>query len=273
MQSSASGTAVESTPPVVESQLPAPDPAGLHPQEPLPVGHAQLWVLRPDAVDLPPLLRAAERLLTPEERARRDRFALEEPRVAFVLGRGMVRTSLARCTGVAPGQVRLRIGPHGRPELDGESGSPPVRFNLTHTRGLVACALARAARVGVDAEDLDRGLDHGAIARRHFAPAEVEQLRGLSGEPLRRRFFALWTLKESYLKARGEGISLGLSRFAFRLDPIRLELEPGLDDDPSAWQFELLEPSPRHLVAMSVKRGRQPDLEVAVREVRMFSTE
>lgn len=258
---------------MVDPQSPAPDPAGLRAQEPLPVGQAQLWVLRPDTVDLAPLLAAADLILSPEERARRDRFRLDEPRVTFVLGRAMVRTRLAGCTGVPPERVRLRIGPHGRPELDDESGSPPLRFSLTHTRGLVACALARATDVGVDAEDLGRGLDLDAIARRHFAPAEVEQLRGLAGDHLRRRFFALWTLKESYLKARGEGISLGLSRFAFRLDPIRLELEPGLDDDPSAWQFALLEPSPHHLLAMSVKRELQPDLELAVREVRSFGGE
>ena len=95
-----------------------------------------------------------------------------------------------KCAGVPPRQVPLRIGPHGRPELDGASGSPPVRFSLTHTRGLIACVLARTTDVGVDAEDLGRGLDLDAIARRYFAPAEVDQLRE-EGEKLIRAIAAL----------------------------------------------------------------------------------
>ena len=255
---------------MIDPQHPAAEPAPPLAEEPLPVGQAHLWVLRPGEVDLAHLLAVADRLITPEELSRRDRFRLEEPRTAFLLGRAMLRTRLAPCAGVPPRQVPLRIGPHGRPELDGASGSPPVRFSLTHTRGLIACVLARATDVGVDAEDLGRGLDLDAIARRYFAPAELDQLQALEGDDRRRRFFALWTLKESYLKARGEGLSLGLSRFAFRLDPIRLELEPGLDDEPAAWQFALLEPSPRHLLALSVRRERQANLELVMKECRSF---
>jgi len=253
---------------VTDREQASADPSAVDPVEPLRPNSAELWVLRQGDLDAKAMLPVAERLLSDQERARRDRFRLDEPRTAFVLGRALVRTRLARCLGVPPQRVRLRIGPHGRPEVDGPSGSPPVRFSLTHTRGLIACVLARATEVGVDAEDLGRGLDHEAIARRHFAPAEVAQLGGLAGDEQRRRFFALWTLKESYLKARGEGLSLGLSRFAFHLDPIRLVLEPGLDDDPEAWQFALLEPTPRHLLAVSVRRERQPDLELVVRGCR-----
>src|SRR6185436_18685723 len=95
---------------------------------------------------------------------------------------------------------------------------PRLHFNLTNTRGLVACAVSVAhAEVGVDAEALDRSGETVAIADRYFSTEEVRALRALPESAQRQRFFAYWTLKESYIKARGLGLRLPLDQFSFRL--------------------------------------------------------
>ena len=71
------------------------------------------------------------------------------------------------------------------------------------------------------------------IADRYFAPEEVASAARAADEKQKQRFFEYWTLKESYIKARGMGLSIPLERFAFHLeDPeqIRLTIDPGLQD-------------------------------------------
>ena len=64
----------------------------------------------------------------------------------------------------------LRANPYGRPEIQVEQGVPPLRFNLSHTTGLVTCAVTRSADVGVDVEQTTRQGDLGAIAPSSCAP-------------------------------------------------------------------------------------------------------
>ena len=105
---------------------------------------------------------------------------------------------------------------HGRPEiLDRPAGVPDLRFNLSHTDGLIACAVTIGREVGVDVEHVGRRLTHD-IAGRFFAPREVADLKSLPVAEQPRVFFDYWTLKEAYIKARGFGLALPLGDFAFR---------------------------------------------------------
>lgn len=100
----------------------------------------------------------------------------------------------------------LAAGPHGKPYLPGGE----ARFNLTHCRGLAACAVGQI-ECGVDAEPLGR--EPGAALRRVCAPAE--RLFVESAPDPGFAFFRLWTLKESFVKAIGTGLSYPLQDAAF----------------------------------------------------------
>ena len=132
----------------------------------------------------------------------------------------------------------------------------PLEFNLAHTRGLVACAVALGRDVGVDVEWLGRRGRTLEIAERYFSPSEVRDLRATPGPDRKERFFRYWTLKEAYVKARGEGLRLPLRRFSFHLDgpAVRVSFESD-SDDPRAWQFLIECPTPSHLLAVAVRRA------------------
>jgi 4'-phosphopantetheinyl transferase len=190
--------------------------------------------------------------MTPDERARFDRFRHDQDRMMFALGRAMARTLVGRTLGIAPGAWRWREGPHGRPEID--SPATDLHFNLSHSAGLVVCALARGRSVGVDVEHLDRRAPDRAIVPRYCAPAEAADVEA-RGEAWPARFLQYWTLKEAYLKARGLGIAVHLSDIAFTLDApggIRVAFERSLAGTDDRWAFTLTQPTPAHLLALAV---------------------
>jgi 4'-phosphopantetheinyl transferase len=138
----------------------------------------------------------------------------------------------------------------------------PLHFNLTNTRGLVVCAVSRVyENVGVDAESLEHAGETVAIADRFFSPRETRALRALPPPRQRERFFRYWTLKESYIKARGLGLALPLEQFSFLLDEgpaIGIAFDPALGDDETRWRFGQFYASPSHLVAVGVDTGSEP---------------
>jgi 4'-phosphopantetheinyl transferase len=239
-------------------------------EENLTPAEVHVWLVHPERVTGADVLASYHRLLSPDERSRHDRFAVAAARQAFLIGRALVRTRLSLYVDVPPARWVFQPNPHGRPEIVEPTLSTPLYFNLTHTRGLIACVVARLPAVGVDAEDLTRTLRDLAIAERYFSPEERNRLAGLPEDRRRGRFFAYWTLKESYLKARGTGLALGLSLLSFDVDqdPPRASFDPQLADDPASWQFALLRPDPQHLVALSLRRGRAGDLALRIRERR-----
>ena len=112
--------------------------------------------------------------------------------------------------------------------------------------------------IGVDVERLSRVTKPSLIADRFFAPAEVAALRALPEPQQRQRFFELWTLKESYIKARGLGLAIPLHQFWFAEpdgDPVAISFGPELPDDPHAWQFRLIERGPEYATAVGVRQA------------------
>jgi 4'-phosphopantetheinyl transferase len=162
---------------------------------------------------------AVERLrkhLSSDERERAKRYKFGNLRVDFTVARGFLREVLAGYLGEKPAKLRFRYQAHGKPEL--ESGAA-LQFNLSHAHRLALLAVTRCGRVGVDLEWMDRRVETDEIASRFFAPGEFASLKLLRGELRRQGFFAVWTRKEAFVKAAGEGISLGLDQFEVSVRP------------------------------------------------------
>jgi 4'-phosphopantetheinyl transferase len=207
-------------------------------------------------------------LLNDDERAREARFYFDADRERFVIGRALTRLQLSRFLGGDPRSWPLITNRYGRPELSSPA-PPPIGFNVSHTPGLIACAVTATTEVGVDVEFIERRLTHD-VAERFFAPSEVADLRRLSTDEQARVFFDYWTLKEAYIKARGMGLALPLAHFAFALRPralptIRFDAE--IDDDGETWQFAQSWPTDRHRLAVAVRRPPGRDLDVRIEAV------
>jgi 4'-phosphopantetheinyl transferase len=157
-------------------------------------------------------------VLNADEQARARRLRFDDKRRAFVAARGILRTILGRYLGLPPQQVCFSYNAHGKPEL-AVSQAAGLQFNLAHSGDLVLVALAHARPVGIDLERHHPVEAVGRLVDRYFAPAERAAFRQLPPEQWLPAFFAGWTRKEAYLKARGEGLTLPLNEFEVTLTP------------------------------------------------------
>lgn len=234
----------------------------------LPPDRIDLWYTFQDEIVASSLIERYHALLAPEEEEQRRRFVFAHLRHEYLVTRALCRGTLSRYAGVDPAAWEFVRNEYGRPEISAPALSIPLRFNLSNTKGLIACCVARGYDVGVDVENMDRPGETVRIAGDFFSTAEVRDLLALDEQRQRERFFEYWTLKESYIKARGMGLSIPLDQFSFHLGggEIRISFDPRLGDDPTAWQFELFRPSPQHMMAVGVRRGQRADLAIDARQ-------
>jgi 4'-phosphopantetheinyl transferase len=141
-------------------------------------------------------------LLDPRERERAARFHFVKHRDAFIASHAWLRTLLGRYLGADPAAVEFTFGKHGKPSIEGS----PLRFNLSHSGGIAACAVTRGSEVGIDIELIRPIPDLENVARRSFHPEEYCQLLALDERGRTAAFFRSWTRKEAYVKGLGDGL-------------------------------------------------------------------
>jgi len=126
-----------------------------------------------EARDTPHLARWRS-MLDPEELARADRYHFAADRNIYTAAHALARFMLSEATCLSTRTWRYVTGEFGKPALAAEFSKWNLHFNISHTRGLAACAIA-SQEVGVDVERSHRSIDLG-IARHYFAPEEVRIL-------------------------------------------------------------------------------------------------
>jgi 4'-phosphopantetheinyl transferase len=156
-------------------------------------GHAELWLFDLARLSLDPVPQGSGRAGALRARRIRQQF--------------MLRLLLGSYLGCPGRDIELARGERGKPVLAGRHSSSPLGFNLSHSDGWLAVAVARDRDVGVDVERervLPRAL---ALAERYFPAAEGRQLSGLDEPFLSRAFLELWTAREALVKAHGCGLA------------------------------------------------------------------
>jgi 4'-phosphopantetheinyl transferase len=195
-------------------------------------------------------------VLSADERAKAQRFRFVADRVRYIVRRGVLRTLLGQYLGSEPGRLRFRYGPHGKPFLNGELNRAGLRFNLSHSKGKVLYAITLDRELGIDIERIRTDADTQGVARRWFSPREASAMQDLAPELQRRAFFAGWTRKEAYLKARGEGLTYPLHVFEVTVRPDEPVVLLGNAQDPTEihrWRLADIPMGPGYAAAMVVE--------------------
>ncbi len=217
-----------------------------------PEGHADVWMAHVRSLS-DDQLRSCEAILSDAELARLAKFTVEGARTQYLAAHTLLRNVLSVYQPGPPSGWEFAVNAYGRPQLCNRQTAAPLHFSLSHTRGLVVCAIGGTEEIGIDAEWIDRELNCQELANAFFAPSEITALQAHAGVEKTDLFFKLWTLKEAYCKARGVGLSLPLRDFWLELgngDP-EIFLSAGLAVERRGWRFKVYSPTPKHRMAVA----------------------
>ena len=220
------------------------------PRPALDAGEAHVWLAHlPDAsADSGPWAA----LLSPDELTRARSIPSPARRERWQRTRGLLRSILARYLDCAAGEIVFQPGAHGKPQLS-PTVHAPLHFNTSHSGDYAALAVTRAGAIGVDLERVDEHRPRLAeIVERYFATGEQAAWHAWPEAERARGFFELWTRKEAFVKARGDGVFSGLDQFEVSLAAPRL-LRVGGDTAAAAeWWMTGLPPLPGYAGAVVV---------------------
>ncbi|MGB3615580.1 MAG: 4'-phosphopantetheinyl transferase superfamily protein [Elainellaceae cyanobacterium] len=199
---------------------------------PLSPGEIHLWQA---SLILPlPELRRRMDLLSADELARVNRLRTAAA-CRFAVARSTLRLILSQYLNCQAETIAFAYGDRGKPCLSLPVHRPHhLQFNLSHSRDVAVYALTDQGAIGVDVEYVRPVPSLTKLARRYFSPQECASLDNLTDQQQRQHFFYLWTQKEAYVKATGDGIP-GLST-AMR---------------PASWFFQSLQIEPDAVVAVT----------------------
>ena len=200
-----------------------------------------LWLADLQHFAAPQRLAACEELLDGAEHERARRFAFARHQQRLIITRGLLRSLLSLYhVNTAPQEWQFSFNPHGKPALAAPELDHALQFNLSHSGRRLVIAISKLSLLGVDIEMIMPRQHLMAIARRHFSADEYQALTALDGDRRIQRFYDLWTLKESYVKACGKGLAIQLKEFSFAFpSPGQLDLQFSVqrEDDVTRWYF------------------------------------
>lgn len=223
------------------------DNAAAHAGDPASI---DVWLTFLDDARDPTLTGRYHALMSASEREQQQRFVFEKDRHRYLVTRALVRTVLSQYASAPAAQLAFVANDYGKPAL---AGAPPdLAFNVSHAGNLVVLAVTRGGALGVDTEGVESRMTIDDLADRYFAREEADDLRAQPAGLRQQRFFEYWTLKESYIKARGMGLSLPLDRFGFRFPHatgVSLWSHADVDEAPQRWRFSQYAAA-GHLIAL-----------------------
>ncbi len=231
----------------------------------------QLWLTFDSQIKNQELLNAYLRLLAPCELVRQRKFHFEKHRHQYLVARALVRTVLSFYVNgeVTPSEWQFGKNSYGKPHIIHPEFGKKLSFNLSHCESAIVLAITQDRDIGVDIEWLHRQGQTIELASHYFSPLETKQLQSLPAQMQKDRFYDLWTLKESYVKARGKGLSIPLDSFSFEFthhNNIRIQFAQHHTDTPEYWQFWQIQASHSHRVAIATKSENTP-CKLSMREI------
>lgn len=227
--------------------------------------HLDVWLARTGTLHDARWRAECLELLGPEEHQRLETLRDEDSRERYLLMRALIRSTLSRYDRVAPECWQLTANAHGRPELVPGQSRLDLRFNASHTTDLVACAIALGRSVGIDVERHELRVDVVALAERFLAPAEADDVAARPPHEQTARYFRYWTLRESYLKAKGIGLAGSTPAFSFAIaadEEITLAAP-----DAERWRSWQWQPDAMHTVAVTAELATDEDVHVRIHDV------
>ncbi|MEZ9536385.1 4'-phosphopantetheinyl transferase superfamily protein [Vibrio lentus] len=194
--------------------------------------------------DQPDNVSQLKKRLTADEIAKVERYRMPSSQIQALYVRNYLRKVLSRYSDLMPEAWRFEYGEKGKPSLVVEQQlKTGLNFNISHSKEHLLIAVCqiegKQVQLGVDIEHARSSTNIDSIMKHYFSDKELADLLELSKEEQRERFFDLWALKESYIKATGKGLATSLRSFSFEFSNLTeqtlslhaSDFQPNLQDE------------------------------------------
>lgn len=205
-----------------------------------------IWMTDIDEIVDPYLFDIYRTLLSADEMSRYERFRFDKDKKQFLVSHALVRSVLSNYVEIAPKDLRFICLESGKPEVVNEDDEHlPLKFNLSHSGRYAAIVVTNDIDCGIDIEKIDHNRSIMDIAENCFSASEMIDLQSKINSEQTKRFYTYWTLKEAYIKARGETLASALNKISFDLhhqnqicaDLSKLDGDKFKLDNNKGWQF------------------------------------
>lgn len=178
--------------------------------------------------------------LSESERERANRIVFPHHRLRFIRSHGISRAILARYCKKSAGELKIANSIYGKPFLE-NCEKQEIKFNLSHSEDLMVIGIAPGREIGVDIEVHSSKVDWRQIAKGYFCAREIHIIESQESEVAQiSAFYQLWTSKEAYMKACGQGMAVPLHRVEVefqRGNPAFFIELPGGEAEIRQWQL------------------------------------
>ena len=170
--------------------------------------------------DQPDMVSQLKKRLTTDEIAKVERYRMPSSQTQALYVRNYLRKVLSSYSDLMPEAWRFEYGEKGKPRLiEKQQIETGLNFNISHSKEHLLIAVCqregKSLQLGVDIEHARSSTNIDSIMKHYFSDTELTDLLKLNKEEQRERFFDLWALKESYIKATGKGLATSLRSFSF----------------------------------------------------------
>lgn len=204
-----------------------------------------VWITDIDRVDDPYLKDVYRSILSADELERLERLKFEKDQNSFLVSHAMVRSVLSNYVEIAPKDLQFKTSANGKPTVFCEEGkSLPLEYNMSHSGKYAVMVATNEIVCGIDVEKINAERNFLDIAADYFSSKEVIDLKSVLESDQAHRFYTYWTLKEAYIKAKGETIGSSINKVSFDVhhpEQIRVQLNEahgfGVGENCEGWQF------------------------------------
>jgi 4'-phosphopantetheinyl transferase len=196
-----------------------------------------------------------ERTLSFDEKLKAKNFYFERHTRRYIACHGSLRKILAKYVSLGPSGLRFTYSHLGKPFLVSDVNMKKVCFNLSHSHKYALCVVTLNLSIGIDLEYMRPAPDMEPMAKHFFSPSEYKTIFSFSPDGRQQAFYDLWTLKEAYLKATGEGLgSLQNVEISFSSEGLpSLVIEEENEHKASNWTMLLLKPANGYTASLAVE--------------------
>ena len=192
-------------------------------------------------------------ILSKEEKEKASKFKFKKDKNCSIITRGALRLLSGKYLNLNPKDIRFKYGEYGKPYYNMET---KLKFNVSHSGNMAVIGFVLIDDIGVDIEEIKTDFEVFDIASNYFSKLEIETLNELPKEKHVECFYRCWTRKESFIKAKSQGLSFPLDSFSVSIhsDKHTELLETKWDEkEKSTWKLFTFTHQQNYIGAVSVQ--------------------